>query len=101
MDRNQENKELDSMTDKVNEKEMKVSGAGLKNLSETGQAKQITELIEPDDEDIELLQKELVSAQHSMFNLEFQGSTKHDIIDAYTKHDEDFEKTVSTLLRIF
>ena len=39
MDRNQENKELDSMTDKVNEKEMKVSGAGLKNLSETGQSK--------------------------------------------------------------
>ena len=67
MDRNQENKELDSMTDKVNEKEMKVSGAGLKSLSESEQTNQVQEWIEPEDEDIELLQKMLVSRQHSVF----------------------------------
>ena len=98
MNRNQENKELDSMTDKVNEKEMKVSGAGLQDLQGNDG---MTELVEPDDEDIELLQKELVSERHSKVHSNLQGVSKHDIVDAYTKHDEDFEKTVSTLLRIF
>lgn len=86
VDKNAQDKQLDSMTDKVVEKEMAVSGAAVENLQT--QAPVEPSFIVPSKQDMELLQKTL-------------GSAKFEVIDCYTRAEGDFEATVSGLLRTF
>ena len=61
-DKKQENKELESMTDKVKEKEVKVDNDAMKNLDSSNQVAANTKILIPHDKDIEVLGKHFVSA---------------------------------------
>ena len=67
MDRKQENKELESMTDKVQEEEVKGSASAMQNLSSAtaNQNTGIAVRLIPEEKDVELLKKHFVSTQHS------------------------------------
>ena len=81
------NKQMDSMTDKVAEREIAGSGAALQNLQ--SDANVATTHLVPDKEDLEVLQKA------------FKGTSRFDVIDCFTKAEGSFENTVSGLLRNF
>lgn len=59
MNRKQENKELDSMTDKVKEEEVKGSDTAMQSLSTANQ--NASTILVPADKDVEMLQKHFVS----------------------------------------
>ena len=108
MDRKQENKELDSMTDKVTEEEVKGSATAMQSLSTANTSNQNVDSairLVPNEKDLELLQKHLVSnaTLQNRINVTMcgQGVSRFEIIDEYTKAEGDFGTTVSGLLRTF
>ena len=80
------NKQIDSMTDKVADREVAGAGSAVQNLQSDAAAE--PSFLVPAREDIEVLQKNFKTSR-------FQ------IIDNYTAAEGDFENTVRGLLRTF
>ena len=79
-------KQIDSMTDKVAEREVAGSGAAVQHL-QSDVAQQPTFLV-PERTDLDLLQQQF-------------GASRFQVIDCYTKAEGHFENTVRGLLRTF
>ena len=81
------NKEIDSMTDKVADREVAGAGSAAQNMA--SDVIQEGAYLIPEKEDMELLQKN------------FSGASRHQVIDNFTKSEGSFENTVKGLLRTF
>ena len=79
-------KQIDTMTDKVQEREIAGTGNAVQNLQ--SEATEETLYLIPEKKDIELLQNQF-------------GVGRFQIIDSFTKAEGDFENTVRDLLRTF
>ena len=79
-------KQIDSMTDKVVDREVAGASSAVQNLQSDAAAEQA--YLIPEKSDIDILTKNF-------------GASRFQIIENFTKADGDFENTVRGLLRTF
>ena len=80
-------KQIDSMTDKVADREVAGASSAVENMQSDAAAAEQTYLV-PNKPDMDALIKNF-------------GASRHQVIDNFTKAEGDFENTVRGLLRTF